>query len=180
MLERYGANSWAVITGASDGIGAAYCRLLAEQGFNIVLVSRTMSKLQAVERECKAINSRIKTRIVQSDFARNANPEFYEALYRKLEDLDISLLVNNAGVMYTGRFDERRNADWKETIDVDVTHVGMMTSVFLRKLLNRNQRCALINVSSQMGYMHGCAGAAVYCASKSYVNYLTAALADEL
>ena len=45
LLKRYGANSWALVTGASDGFGAEYCRQLAKDGFNIVLVSRTMSKL---------------------------------------------------------------------------------------------------------------------------------------
>src|SRR5437016_10044142 len=45
LLARYGKDSWAVVTGASDGIGAEYCRQLAKMGFNIALVSRTMSKL---------------------------------------------------------------------------------------------------------------------------------------
>ena len=49
LIKRYGEGSWAVVTGASDGIGAEYCKLLAEDGFNIVLISRTMSKLEKVE-----------------------------------------------------------------------------------------------------------------------------------
>ena len=49
LLTKYGKDSWVVVTGASDGIGAEYCRQLAKLGFNIALVSRTMSKLQAVE-----------------------------------------------------------------------------------------------------------------------------------
>jgi 17beta-estradiol 17-dehydrogenase / very-long-chain 3-oxoacyl-CoA reductase len=64
LIERYGKGSWAVVTGASDGIGAAYCKILAKDGFNIALVSRTMSKLQTVEKECLKINPSIKTRIV--------------------------------------------------------------------------------------------------------------------
>ena len=49
LCERYGKGGWAVITGASDGIGAEYARQLARRGFNICLVSRTKSKLDAVE-----------------------------------------------------------------------------------------------------------------------------------
>jgi 17beta-estradiol 17-dehydrogenase / very-long-chain 3-oxoacyl-CoA reductase len=66
LLVRYGKdfNTWALITGASDGIGAEYCRRLAHQGFNIVLVSRTLSKLKSVESEVQKINPRIKTKIV--------------------------------------------------------------------------------------------------------------------
>jgi 17beta-estradiol 17-dehydrogenase / very-long-chain 3-oxoacyl-CoA reductase len=184
LIERYGTGSWAVVTGASDGIGAAYCRLLAKDGFNIVLVSRTMSKLQKVEKECRELNPKIQTRIVQADFAGNANLQFYEAIYKKVEDLDISILINNAGVMYTGRFDEKgTEKKWVDTLDVDVTHVSMMTSFFINKLLNRatgGKKSALINVSSQIGYLNGCAGAVVYCASKGYVNYFTQAVAFEL
>ena len=53
LTERYGEGSWVLITGASDGIGAEFCRQLAGKGFNLVLVSRTLEKLQAVEKEVK-------------------------------------------------------------------------------------------------------------------------------
>jgi 17beta-estradiol 17-dehydrogenase / very-long-chain 3-oxoacyl-CoA reductase len=45
LKTRYGPDAWAVVTGASDGIGAEYCKQLSKLGFNIVLVSRTLSKL---------------------------------------------------------------------------------------------------------------------------------------
>ena len=45
---RYGQNSWAVVTGATDGIGKATCMYLANEGFNVVLISRTLSKLETV------------------------------------------------------------------------------------------------------------------------------------
>ena len=48
LLPKYGKESWAVVTGASDGMGAEYCRQLARQGFNIALVSRTESKMKQV------------------------------------------------------------------------------------------------------------------------------------
>lgn len=57
MLDRYGEGSWALVTGASDGIGAEYCIQLAREGFNICLVSRTRAKLEAVEKEIKAATS---------------------------------------------------------------------------------------------------------------------------
>lgn len=48
MRERYGADSWAVVTGASDGIGKAFCYELAKEGFNVALISRTESKMDAI------------------------------------------------------------------------------------------------------------------------------------
>ena len=81
LLKRYGGEgTWALVTGASDGIGAEFCRQLARDGFNICLVSRTMSKLQAVEQEVRSINPTIETRIVQADFYANSNIRFYENL----------------------------------------------------------------------------------------------------
>ena len=65
LLQRYGGpGTWALVTGASDGFGAEFSRQLALKGFNIVLVSRTMSKLQAVEKELKTLNPKISVRIV--------------------------------------------------------------------------------------------------------------------
>ena len=182
LLERYGGKgTWALVTGASDGFGAEYCRQLAKDGFNIVLVSRTMSKLQAVDQELKQINPSIQTRIVQADFSGNATVEFYKNIYEKVKDLDIGLLINNAGVMFNGRVDESKEKYLTDTIDVNVTHVAMMTSHFLPKLLARKpKRSGLINVSSMIGYFDGSAGMAVYGASKAYVNFFTQALAKEV
>jgi FlaA1/EpsC-like NDP-sugar epimerase len=78
LLKRYGGRgTWAFVTGASDGIGAEFCKQLAAKGFNICLVSRTMSKLQEVEAAVKKINPNSATLIVQADFSGNAKMEFY-------------------------------------------------------------------------------------------------------
>ena len=53
LKSRYGSGSWALVTGGSDGIGAEYCLELAKEGFNICVVSRTRSKLEAVEKRIK-------------------------------------------------------------------------------------------------------------------------------
>lgn len=73
---RYGRGSWAVVTGASDGMGAEYCRQLASKGFNICLVSRTLSKLEAVEKEIKE-KWDVQTKIVQVDFSCLPSMDFY-------------------------------------------------------------------------------------------------------
>lgn len=65
ILSRYGGKgTWALVTGASDGIGKEFSAQLASLGFNIVLVSRTRSKLEDAEKMCLKLNSEIKTRIV--------------------------------------------------------------------------------------------------------------------
>lgn len=83
------------------------------------------------------------------------------------------MVINNAGVMHNGYFDLVSADKIVQTLDVDVAHVALMTSAFLPVLQARKQKTALINVSSTIGYMEGTCASAVYCASKSYVNYLT-------
>ena len=78
-LTRYGGKgTWALVTGASDGIGLEFCRQLAKEGFNICLVSRTKSKMEAaIEKHIQGVE----TRVVVADFAGNANMAFYDSIY---------------------------------------------------------------------------------------------------
>jgi short-subunit dehydrogenase len=111
---------------------------------------------------------------------------FYDQLYEQLAGLDIAILINNAGVMYTGSFDESPadSSRWKDMIDINVMHVGMMTTAFRDKLIKRKReqglKSAIINVSSTIGYLHGAAGCAVYTATKGFVHFYTMALSAEL
>ena len=76
---------WAVVTGSSDGIGAEFGRQLAEEGFNVVLVSRTLSKLEKVAKEIKeGVGKGVEVKVVQADFAGNANLSYYEELFKKI------------------------------------------------------------------------------------------------
>eukprot|EP00347_Sterkiella_histriomuscorum_P020875 403336131 len=172
--------SWVVVTGSSDGIGAEYCRQLAQEGFNIVLISRTLTKLKSVEQECLILNPNIKTKILQKDFSGETSVKFYEDIYAQIKELDIAMLINNAGVMNNGTFLETDFEKIKATIDVDVLHVNQMCSRFLPKLINRKQKAALINVASQIGLMDGCSGTITYSGAKSYVINFTEALAVEV
>lgn len=79
MLKRYGGiGTWCLVTGASDGIGAEFCRQLAQQGFNIVLVARTPSKLESVAKELITLNPQVKTRILVRDFCNNCDMSYYQ------------------------------------------------------------------------------------------------------
>lgn len=69
LKARYGKDSWVIVTGATDGIGKGLCEEFAKTGFNIILVSRTLSKLNDVANELKKINSSIKTHVVPFDFS---------------------------------------------------------------------------------------------------------------
>ena len=83
--------------------------------------------------------------IVEADFSNKDRPKqaeimrFYNGLYEKLSKLDIAILVNNAGVMYTGHFEEfgPQATRWKEMLDINIMQVTMMTTIFKDKLIAR-------------------------------------------
>jgi len=87
---------WAVVTGATDGIGKQYALQLAAKGLNIVLISRTKSKLEAVSKEILE-KYPVETKEIVADFTQS---DIYEDIQKQLEDLDIGVLVNNVGVSY--------------------------------------------------------------------------------
>ena len=102
-LERYGKDSWAVVTGATDGIGKAAAMHIAKEGFNVVLISRTLSKLETVAKEveehAKKNGKTIQTKVVQLDFTKNFDAPTFAKLYEQnLKDIDVSVLVNNVGM----------------------------------------------------------------------------------
>ena len=106
LPARYGKGSWVLVTGASDGLGAEFCRQFAKHGFNIVLVSRTLAKLESVEKEINTKYPKVQTRMIQMDLAGNCTFDHYRKLLLQTEDLDISVIVPNAGDMKTGTYDK--------------------------------------------------------------------------
>ena len=77
LNQRYGGlGQWALVTGASEGIGKAYAVDLAKSGYNLTLVSRSKEKLEKVENELKTINPQICTRVVPFDVSKAAPVEY--------------------------------------------------------------------------------------------------------
>ena len=96
LKAKYGP--WALVTGASSGIGAEFARQLARRGLNVILTARRQDRLEALGNELTASGG-IETRIVPIDLAERDGPE---RLCREVESLEVGLLVNNAGVTNTG------------------------------------------------------------------------------
>ncbi|XP_067828327.1 very-long-chain 3-oxoacyl-CoA reductase-B-like isoform X5 [Heptranchias perlo] len=95
-LTSYG--DWAVVTGATAGIGKAYAHELARRGLNVVLISRSLERLRATAEEIEQQQGK-KTKIIQADFTSGA--EIYGPIEAALKDLNIGILVNNVGKTYT-------------------------------------------------------------------------------
>lgn len=99
LRDRYG--DWALVTGASAGIGREFARALAQDHVNLVLAARREDRLVALATELETDRS-IETRVVVVDLSQ---PGEAERLADDVRDLQISILVNNAGAGYSGRFD---------------------------------------------------------------------------
>lgn len=184
LVKRYGSDSWVVVTGATSGIGEAFCDEFAALGFNIVLVSRSEEKLKATKANLEnkyASNSlngqkRVEFRTVVADFAKSLEEGFFEKIWKELKDLDISILINNAG-----QSTNYPKASQKVICDMMIVNempVVMMTRMFIEGLQKRNERSLVVNISSE-GIKSPIPSIAAYCGTKAFVDYFTQSIASQ-
>jgi len=177
LVARYGKNTWALITGSSDGIGKEFAFELAKRGFNIVLVGRNKEKLEIVEKALKSVHP-IETRVIVEDFTKAHEPEFAERIYDQVNDLDISILVNNAGVGITKRYEVIPIEKIREIVTVNCLSHALITRILLPKLAARTQKSAIINISSFASYAP-LPGMQLYAASKAFHDFLSRGMSYE-
>lgn len=171
-----GVKSWAVITGASDGIGKAFAHELAKYKFNIVLISRSISKLEKVAAELETKYG-VETKIISADFSHDG--KIYEDIKYKINELDIGILVNNVGTHYgiPSFFLDVPEQKLRDLVNINVSSMTMMTHIVLPGMVER-KRGAIINLSSSAS-QHPSPLVTVYSATKAYVDYFSQGLAIE-
>jgi hypothetical protein len=172
LAARYGG--WAVVTGASAGIGAEFARQLAAAGLPCVLVARREERLRELARELEFAHG-VETRVVVCDLASDDGPA---RLAETVSDLDVGVLVNNAGFGYAGRFENQEPARLREMVILNCVAPTVLTSLLLPSLRARG-RGALVFTGSIAGRqplpLH-----AVYAATKGFDLFLGEALWAEL
>jgi len=165
----------ALVTGASSGIGAAFARRLAGEGYDVVLVARRQERLEALADEIGKAHS-VKAEVLAADLAKAADVERVEERIRACSALE--MLVNNAGFGTVGFF-----ADVDLRKHLDMIHVHVLASVrFTHAALSgmiARKRGAVINVSSGAAYL-AMPNAVTYCATKMFLVTFAEALAKEL
>nr|AFV95595.1 17-beta-hydroxysteroid dehydrogenase type 12 [Nucella lapillus] len=176
-LNLENAGSWAVVTGCTDGIGKAYAEQLAKRGLNIVLISRTRSKLDELARDIES-RFKVKTKVIAADFTRS---DIYDMIPQELDGLDIGTLVNNVGMGYDHPefFDQLENRDQviMNIINCNSTSVAMMTSLVLPGMVSK-KRGVIINIASAAGN-RPTPLLTLYSATKSFVDFFSRALQHE-
>ncbi len=167
-------NDWALITGASSGIGYELTKLFAADHFNLVLVARNQARLDQVADELRARYG-IQTRVLARDLCSAAAPR---QIFDALRDTPIAILVNNAGFGVHGPFAGNDLRAQTDLMQVNMTALVELTHLFLRPMLAR-RRGRILNVASMAAFQPG-PTIGVYFASKAFVYSFSYALAAEL
>ncbi|KAL4426395.1 hypothetical protein ABPG77_004689 [Micractinium sp. CCAP 211/92] len=176
-LKRYGA--WAVVTGATDGIGKAYCKQLARKGLNLVLISRTESKLQDCAAELRGKYG-VEARICPADLCE-ATPETFAKIGAALEGLEVGILVNNAGLSYDH---PEYLADTDDHAVHDMLNINALVPVILSKMvlpgMKERGRGVIINVGSGAATVIPSSPLlSVYAGTKAFVDCFSRSLDAE-
>lgn len=180
QLSKFGKKgSWAVVTGASDGIGKEYALQLAAKGFNIVLVSRTQSKLDALASEIESKYASVKTKTLAMDFAQNQDSDF-AALKSLVSDLDVSILVNNVGLSHSipVPFVQTPEQEMKDIITINCTGTLRVTQIVAPGMVQRKHGL-ILNMASFGGILPTPL-LATYSGSKAFLQHWSTALGSEL
>ncbi|ERJ12222.1 SDR family NAD(P)-dependent oxidoreductase [Haloplasma contractile] len=162
-----------LITGASSGFGYEFVKLFARDGFNLILIARSLARLEAIKKEFPEVNiTVIKKDLIKPDAVKNLFDEINE------KELTVDVLVNNAGFGLHGKFDQLDVEQQLGMIDLNIRALTELTHYALQGMKERNEG-KILNVASMAAFQPG-PSMAVYFASKSYVLSFTEALYEEL
>lgn len=161
---------YAVVTGASSGIGKAFCQELDKQGYHLLLVARRKERLQQLKQQLHHAS------IFVTDLSQIDN---CYRLYDHIKDRQIDLFINNAGFGDCGSFTEADLNKDLQMIDVNIKALHILMKLVLKQMIKAD-RGRILNVASCAGLLPGGPFMATYYATKSYVTSLTRAVAKEL
>lgn len=171
LRERYGG--WALVTGASSGLGEQYAESLASRGFPVVLTARRRDRMDAVAERIRAAHG-VETLVVEADLAQ---PSAVDAVAAAVGAREIGFLVANAGFGFSGRFADLDAARSVEMVQLNCTSVVALVHRWLPPMLARG-RGAVVIVASLAGHQPT-PWFSVYGATKAFDLSLAEALWSE-
>ena len=161
------------MTGASSGLGREFALALAFRGYPVLAVARRRDRMRALAEEVEGGGGRLEP--LAADLSTTGG---IEAVLKRARELEVELLVNNAGVASYGPFVSAQPDRERALVRLNVEAIVALTRGLLPQLLARN-RGGVINVASQMGFQP-MPFFASYAASKAFVVSFSEALAEEL
>jgi 3-oxoacyl-[acyl-carrier protein] reductase len=166
----------ALVTGASSGLGVRFAEVLAENGASVVLVARRLNRLAAVKAGIEKAGG--KAIAVEADVCdRAAMRAAFDAAEKNFGT--VTILVNNAGVVHSGRAVKLAEADWRRVLSTNLDAVFFSAQEASRRMLAAGKPGAIVNIASVLGFGVD-KGVIAYATAKAGVIQLTKALALEL
>jgi short-subunit dehydrogenase len=172
FLAKYG--SWAIVTGASSGIGVEFAKQIAAKGLNIVLVARRKNRLEAVATELEH-NYKISTKVVECDVAEDG---FHQIILDATKDLDVGLLVNNAGINCEGQFFRGDLARNQQMIQINVKAPFTLAYEYGKQFVAKGKGGIIFTSSTSAFNAHPYLSH--YAATKAYILSLAESMNYEL
>ncbi|CAB4070157.1 HSD17B12 [Lepeophtheirus salmonis] len=170
---------WALVTGATDGIGRAYADALAKRGLDIILVSRSPFKLQNAAADIEN-KYKVKTKIIDVDFTTDSL-ELASRLKRELKELEVGVLINNVGMSYEYPEEFLSMSEGESATDTfikcNIMSVDIMTRLLLPSMVDR-KKGVIVNIASLSG-QYTSPFLSLYSATKAYVDFFTRGLEAE-
>lgn len=173
-------NSWAVITGSTDGIGLAYAHEFLKKGYNLLLISRNQAKLEAVKQELDSKSNKKgkEIKLYAADFSKT---DIYPGIEKEIKRLPrVDVLINNVGMSYehpeffaSPHLDERN----QQIVNVNCVSCSRMC-FFVLPVMEEQKYGVIINVSS-FSALNPCGLLSIYAASKAFVDLFSRSLAYE-
>lgn len=160
----------ALVTGASSGIGREISYYLASLNIDLIIVARNKKELEKIKEKVN-----VDVKIITLDLIKKEN--VYK-LYDLVKNNNIDILVNNAGFGLFGLFNETDLDRELEMIDLNVTTYHILTKLFLKDFVKKDNGY-ILNVCSSAGFMAG-PRLSTYYATKNYITKLTMAINEEL
>lgn len=171
---RFGAGKRALITGAGRGLGRAMALELARAGWSVLLVARSKSQLQSVQREIHEVGGQAE--ILPADLLEEQAVGKFDSVFES----GIQLLINNAAMIRVENFEDISESHWSEQITLNLTRPFQLMQKFIKQ---RNlKEGVILNIASLAGIEseEKFPGFAAYSASKSALVSLSLSLAAEL
>ena len=166
----------ALVTGASDGIGLEFCKVLASRGYHLVLVARREAVLNEISASLVAEHG-IKCTVISCDLSKaKAAQTLFKATQK--QGLEVDFLINNAGLLHNGFFTDLSLADQEKMMTVNMLALTSLSHLFANDMASR-QSGHILNVASLAAWMP-IPNQNIYAATKAFVLSFSQALHDEL
>ncbi len=171
MKKNQNKNSYAIVTGASKGLGYAYCEELLKLGYNIIGLARDTSSLK--ELQDKYLELKVEAWDIDLSDIKNSY-----RLFEKTKNFDIEIVINNAGYGVWGFFEETDLEQELNMIDLNIKTLHIITKLYVQQF-QKNNKGRIFNIGSMAAFTPAPVFSSYY-ASKSYVWSLGVAINTEL